>query len=110
MGGDFLNLRTCPEPLNRQRIADLAKTKRGTALCSLHHVIDMDWMREAFRPTLKDGAPGCSTGVTWRRNAAVTPRPTCWTLTTHQVRPLSDATGWSAVNYSKADGSMVLAG
>ncbi|HTQ82899.1 MAG TPA: reverse transcriptase domain-containing protein, partial [Pseudolabrys sp.] len=41
-----------------QRIADLAKTKRGTALCSLHHVIDLDWMREAYRLTRKDGAPG----------------------------------------------------
>ena len=41
----------------------MAKTKRGTALCSLHHVIDMDWMREAFRLTRKDGAPGID-GVT----------------------------------------------
>ena len=48
---------------NRQRIADLAKTKRGTALCSLHHVIDLDWMREAYRLTRKDGAPGID-GVT----------------------------------------------
>ena len=37
--------------------------KRGTALCSLHHVIDLDWMREAFRLTRKDGAPGID-GVT----------------------------------------------
>ena len=48
---------------NRQRIAELARTKRGTALCSLHHVIDLDWMREAFRLTRKDGAPGID-GVT----------------------------------------------
>ena len=41
----------------------MAKTKRGTALCSLHHVIDMDWMREAFWLTRKDGAPGID-GVT----------------------------------------------
>jgi group II intron reverse transcriptase/maturase len=41
----------------------LAKTKRGTALCSLHHVIDLDWMREAYRLTRKDGAPGID-GVT----------------------------------------------
>lgn len=27
---------------NRQRIADLARTKRGAALYSLHHVIDLD--------------------------------------------------------------------
>ena len=43
---------------NRQRIADLARTKRGAALYSLHHVIDMDWMLEAYRLTRKDGAPG----------------------------------------------------
>ena len=55
---DPMNLST-----NRQRIAELAKTKRGTALCSLHHVIDMDWMREAFWLTRKDGAPGID-GVT----------------------------------------------
>jgi RNA-directed DNA polymerase len=36
----------------------LARTKRGTALCSLHHVIDMDWMREAFGLTRRDGSPG----------------------------------------------------
>ncbi len=55
---DPINLST-----NGQRIAELAKTKRGTALCSLHHVIDMDWMREAFWLTRKDGAPGID-GVT----------------------------------------------
>ena len=43
---------------NRQRIANWARTKRGTALCSLHHVIDLDWMTEAYRLTRKDGAPG----------------------------------------------------
>src|SRR4051812_26898775 len=48
---------------NRQRIANLARTKRGTALYSLHHVIDMDWMREAYRLTRKDGAAGID-GVT----------------------------------------------
>src|SRR4051794_39749596 len=48
---------------NRQRIANLARTKRGTALCSLHHVIDLDWMKEAYRLTRKDGAPGID-GVT----------------------------------------------
>ena len=48
---------------NRQRIASLARTKRGTALYSLHHVIDLDWMKEAYRLTRKDGAPGID-GVT----------------------------------------------
>ena len=28
------------------------------ALSSLHHVIDLEWMREAWRLTRKDGAPG----------------------------------------------------
>ncbi|WP_313807208.1 group II intron reverse transcriptase/maturase [Sphingobium sp.] len=32
-------------------------------LCSLHHVIDLDWMKEAYRLTRKDGAPGID-GVT----------------------------------------------
>ena len=41
----------------------MARTKRGTALYSLHHVIDLDWMMEAYRRTRKDGAPGID-GVT----------------------------------------------
>src|ERR1700757_3486565 len=48
---------------NRQRIANLARTKRGMALYSLHHVIDLDWMMEAYRLTRKDGAPGID-GIT----------------------------------------------
>ena len=47
----------------RQRIAELARTKAGTALSTLHHVIDLEWMREAYRLTRKDGAPGID-GVT----------------------------------------------
>jgi len=47
----------------RQWIADLARTKRGAVLFSLHHVIDLGWMREAYRLTRKDGAPGID-GVT----------------------------------------------
>src|ERR1700692_190973 len=42
----------------RQRIAELARTNRGVALSSLHHVIDLEWMKEAYRLTRKDGAPG----------------------------------------------------
>ncbi len=42
----------------RQRIAELARTKRGVALSTLHHVIDLEWMKEAYRLTRKDGAPG----------------------------------------------------
>jgi len=33
------------------------------ALVSLHHVIDLEWMKEAYRLTRKDGAPGID-GVT----------------------------------------------
>src|ERR1700730_12839999 len=47
----------------RQRIAELARTKRGVALSSLHHVIDLEWMKEAYRLTRQDGAPGID-GVT----------------------------------------------
>ena len=47
----------------RQRIAELARSKRGVALSTLHHVIDLEWMREAYRLTRKDGAPGID-GVT----------------------------------------------
>ena len=42
----------------RQRIAELARTNRGVALSSLHHVIDLEWLKEAYRLTRKDGAPG----------------------------------------------------
>jgi RNA-directed DNA polymerase len=47
----------------RQRIAELARSKRGVALSTLHHVIDLEWMKEAYRLTRKDGAPGVD-GVT----------------------------------------------
>ncbi len=50
---DPMNLST-----NRQWIADLARSKRGLALHSLHHVIDLEWMKEAWRLTRKDGAAG----------------------------------------------------
>jgi len=54
----FTNLST-----KRQRIAALARAKRGVALSTLHHVIDLEWMKEAYRLTRKDGAPGID-GVT----------------------------------------------
>ena len=47
----------------RQRIAELARSKRGVALSTLHHVIDLGWLKEAYRLTRKDGAPGID-GVT----------------------------------------------
>lgn len=41
-----------------ERIAEIAKKMPGVALTSLSHHIDMDWMREAYRRTRKDGAVG----------------------------------------------------
>ncbi|HZL01401.1 MAG TPA: group II intron reverse transcriptase/maturase [Caulobacteraceae bacterium] len=47
----------------RQWIADLARKHPEWALTTLHHLIDLDWMAEAWRLTRKDGAPGID-GVT----------------------------------------------
>ena len=47
----------------RRRIAELARSKPGTALFLLHHVIDLEWMQEAYARTRKDGATGID-GVT----------------------------------------------
>ena len=41
-----------------KRIAEIAKRMPGVALTSLSHHIDLDWMREAYRRTRKDGAVG----------------------------------------------------
>ena len=42
----------------RERIAELARNKPGTALFSLHHVLDLEWTKGAYRLTRKTGAPG----------------------------------------------------
>ena len=47
----------------RQWIAELARRKPGEVLFSLHHVIDLEWMQEAYELTRKDGATGID-GVT----------------------------------------------
>ena len=47
----------------RRWIAELARRKPGEVLTSLHHVIDLEWMREAYERTRKDGATGID-GVT----------------------------------------------
>lgn len=54
-----------PEPVSTKqaRIAMLAKQMPGTALRSLSHHLDLEWMREAYRRTRKDGAVGVD-GVT----------------------------------------------
>ena len=41
-----------------ERIANLAKDKPGVSLLTLAHHIDVDWLREAYRRTRKDGARG----------------------------------------------------
>ncbi|WP_284694333.1 group II intron reverse transcriptase/maturase [Rhodoplanes serenus] len=47
----------------RQWIANMARANRDRAFSSLHHVIDMEWMGEAYGQVRKDGAPGID-GVT----------------------------------------------
>lgn len=41
-----------------ERIAKLAKEVRGAPLTTLSHHIDIEWLREAYRRTRKDGAAG----------------------------------------------------
>ena len=41
-----------------ERIAKLAREMPQTALTTLAHNIDIDWLREAYRRTRKDGATG----------------------------------------------------
>ena len=41
-----------------ERIAKLAKTAPGVSLKTLAHHIDLEWLREAYRRTRKDGALG----------------------------------------------------
>ncbi len=42
----------------RRRIARLAEQSPELGFTSLNHLIDIDWLREAFRLTRKSGAPG----------------------------------------------------
>lgn len=42
----------------QQRIAELAKQMPGSAITSLSHYMDLDWLREAHARTRKDGATG----------------------------------------------------
>ena len=41
-----------------QRIAKLSREAPDMAFTSLSHHIDIEWLREAYRRTRKDGAPG----------------------------------------------------
>ncbi len=42
----------------RRRIARLAEQSPELGFTSLNHLIDIDWLKEAFRLTRKSGAPG----------------------------------------------------
>jgi RNA-directed DNA polymerase len=48
----------------QQRIAMLAKQSPQMAFTALNHYLDLDWLREAFEHTRKDGAVGVD-GQTW---------------------------------------------
>jgi RNA-directed DNA polymerase len=48
----------------QQRIAALAKRAPSMGFTSLAYLLDIDWLREAFQRTRKDGAPGVD-GQTW---------------------------------------------
>ncbi|HLM71922.1 MAG TPA: hypothetical protein VK459_04510 [Polyangiaceae bacterium] len=41
-----------------ERIAKLAQQAPTMVLTTLSHYIDLDWLREAYRRTRKDAAPG----------------------------------------------------
>lgn len=57
------------------RIAMLAKQMPGTALHSLSHHVDLEWLRGAFRRTRKDGAVGLLDVVHGEPPALETGRP-----------------------------------
>lgn len=53
-----------------QRIAELARRHRELSFTSLAHYIDIEWLKEAYRRTRKDGAPGIDgqTGADYAAN------------------------------------------
>jgi hypothetical protein len=42
----------------QQRIAELAKQRPDVSFTSLHHYLDVAWLREAYRRLRQDNAPG----------------------------------------------------
>ena len=42
----------------QQKIATLARQAPELSFTSLNHYLDLDWLREAYRRTRKDGAVG----------------------------------------------------
>lgn len=57
-----------PISTKQGRIAQLARQMPGTALSTLAHHIDLDWLHEAARRTRKSGAPGVD-GRSWETYA-----------------------------------------
>ena len=55
-----MNGTSCPESVSTKlrRIAELASLEPKLVLTTLAHHIDIEWMREAYRRTRKDGAVG----------------------------------------------------
>jgi RNA-directed DNA polymerase len=52
----------------QQRIAELAERSPSMGFTSLAYMMDIDWLREAFYRTRKDGSPGVD-GQTWNEYA-----------------------------------------
>ena len=52
----------------QQRIAEIAKRSPQMGFTSLAYLMDIEWLREAFHRTRKDGAPGVD-GQTWSEYA-----------------------------------------
>ncbi len=52
------NLRNEDVSTKRRRIARLAGCSPELGFTSLNHLVDIDWLKEAFRLTRKSGAPG----------------------------------------------------
>ena len=44
--------------MKQHRIAELAKREPELVFTSLHHLMDSEWLQEAYRRTRKDGAVG----------------------------------------------------
>jgi RNA-directed DNA polymerase len=52
------NLKNQDVSTKRRRLAELAEQSPELGFTSLNHLIDIDWLKEAYRRTRKDGAPG----------------------------------------------------
>src|SRR5271170_5852065 len=70
MGGGSEPHKPVHEPTTDSQFGE---DETGAALYSLHHVIDLDWMKEAYRLTRKDGASGIDgvTAADYEANLAV---------------------------------------